>query len=642
MNTPVADVPQPARRRWLRALLVVAALLAGGGAAVLAARWLWPGRAASVPDEELQAVYNTPFTNARPGVRYVGDEACAACHAEIAASYREHPMGRSLRPAAPPAPREPALSASFDKLGFHFSVEWQDGRMIHKAARLDAEGRPVVEDVADVPYALGSGRRGRSYLVERDGRLFQSPVSWFTQAGAWDLSPGFASFYPGERVIEPSCLFCHANRVEPVEQSRNHYRTPVFRGHAIGCERCHGPGELHVRQRNGEEFPAETTTIVNPGQMEPALREAVCEQCHLQGDFRIERRGRQTFDYRPGLPLQAFWAVFVRAPELGPSQKAVGHVEQMHASRCFRGSNGRLGCISCHDPHQLPDPGQRVAYYRGRCLSCHEDTRRCSLPAAARQEKGDDCAACHMPRYPSTNIAHTAVTDHRILRRADSPDGGARPRLPRPGELPLVNFFLERLSRDDPDADRDLGVALAYLDKAPGPFRDQMAALALPLLEKASARRPNDAVAGEARGWTLFVLGRAEEAAAAYQAVLQQVPRRELTLVLAAQAAERLERLDEALAYRRQLVELNPPMGEYRTDLARLLAQRGDWVGTLRQAEAALERVPANKEARRLVVLGCLRTGQPERAERELATLLVLSPQDERMLRKWFEQERQK
>src|SRR5262245_20091524 len=213
MNTPVADVPRPARRRPLRALLVVAALLAGSGVAVVAARWLWPGRAASVSDGGLQAVYDTPFANARPGVRYVGDEACAACHVEIAASYREHPMGRSLGPVAPSGPREPAPPAPFDKLGFHFSVEWQDGRMIHKAARLDAEGRSVVEDVADVRYALGSGRRGRSYLIERDGRLFQSPVSWFTQAPAWDLSPGFASIYPGERVVEPSCLFCHANRV---------------------------------------------------------------------------------------------------------------------------------------------------------------------------------------------------------------------------------------------------------------------------------------------------------------------------------------------------------------------------------------------------------------------------------------------
>jgi tetratricopeptide (TPR) repeat protein len=247
-----------------------------------------------------------------------------------------------------------------------------------------------------------------------------------------------------------------------------------------------------------------------------------------------------------------------------------------------------------------------------------------------------------MPRFASANIAHTAVTDHRIPRRPETADGGARPRLPRPGEVPLVNFFQDRLRPDDPDAARDLGVALAYLDKTPGPFRDQLAALALPLLEQAAARHPDDAAAGEARGWALGGLGRAEEALAAYQAALRAAPRRELTLVLAAQAAERLGRLDDALAYRRQLVELNPPMGEYRTDLAKLLARRRDWAGTLQEAEAALERVPAGKEARMLLVAACLHTGQRERAERELATLIALSPQDEQTLRKWFEQERDK
>src|SRR5262249_18084213 len=67
MNTPGTDMPRTVRRRWRRALLVVAALLAVTGTAVVAARWFWPGRATSVPgDEELQAVYDTPFGNAHP------------------------------------------------------------------------------------------------------------------------------------------------------------------------------------------------------------------------------------------------------------------------------------------------------------------------------------------------------------------------------------------------------------------------------------------------------------------------------------------------------------------------------------------------------------------------------------------------
>jgi Flp pilus assembly protein TadD len=621
-------------------------------------------------DEDLQAVYaSSPYRNARPGVRYVGDQGCLPCHKDIATTYHRHPMGRSLEPVSRQGSPPPG---HFEKLGFSFSALWQDGRMVHRAARRDGRGRTVAAEEA-VRWVLGSGARGRSYLIERDGFLFQSPVSWFTQAGAWDLSPGFASFYPGERVVEPSCLFCHGNRVEPVEQSRNHYHAPVFRGSSgIGCERCHGPGELHVRERRAGVFAAPggaqggptDDSIVNPRDLPPALREAVCQQCHLQGERRFERRGRQTFDYRPGLALHEFWAVFVRGPEQGSTRKAVGHVEQMTASRCFRASRGKMGCISCHNPHELPPADQRVDYYRNRCLECHEGGERppvrvdgrkrpaagpCSLQLSVRKEraKGDDCTRCHMPRFPSTNIAHTAVTDHRILRspRGADPGGGARGapppwQGPREDEPPVVNFFQKELRPDDPDASRDLGVALAYLDRSPGPFRERMAALALPLLERATTRRPRDVVAGEARGWSLGALGRTGEALAAYQATLRHAPDRELTLILAAQAAEGLGRDKDALAYRRRLVEQNPQMGEYRIGLGKVLARGRDWGGTLREAEAALRLTPLSKEARMLLVLGCLRTGQPGRAEREVTALIALSPEDAPFLRDWFSQQR--
>jgi len=40
----------------------------------------------------------TIYRNARPGVAHVGDQSCAKCHSEIAATYRNHPMGRSITP----------------------------------------------------------------------------------------------------------------------------------------------------------------------------------------------------------------------------------------------------------------------------------------------------------------------------------------------------------------------------------------------------------------------------------------------------------------------------------------------------------------------------------------------------------------
>ena len=52
------------------------------------------------------------------------------------------------------------------------------------------------------------------------------------------------------------------NRVENVAGTVNRYEPPIFRGYAIGCERCHGPGELHVRRPTMVD--GRDVTIVNP------------------------------------------------------------------------------------------------------------------------------------------------------------------------------------------------------------------------------------------------------------------------------------------------------------------------------------------------------------------------------------------
>ena len=53
------------------------------------------------------------------------------------------------------------------------------------------------------------------------------------------------------RQVFGQCLFCHVNRANQVEGPLNRYRRPVFDGHAIGCQRCHGPGELHASAGKG-------------------------------------------------------------------------------------------------------------------------------------------------------------------------------------------------------------------------------------------------------------------------------------------------------------------------------------------------------------------------------------------------------
>ena len=56
----------------------------------------------------------------------------------------------------------------------------------------------------------------------------------------------------------------------------------------IDCERCHGPGELHVqRMLNGELVDTSTHidySIVNPKKLSLEAQFQICMRCHLQGN----------------------------------------------------------------------------------------------------------------------------------------------------------------------------------------------------------------------------------------------------------------------------------------------------------------------------------------------------------------------
>jgi len=575
----------------------------------------------------------SPYENTRPGVKYVGNTICARCHGEISETYRRHPMGRSLAPiASAPARRNDNVSGRvlFESHGLEYSIENRDGHIIHRESKRDVSDNLISQNEGEVQFALGSGRQGVAYLIERDGFLFQSPISWYVRERKWDLPPGYETFNPHfDRPIESNCLFCHANQVESVAGPLNRYRPPIFQGHAIGCERCHGPGELHVKRPTMVD--GRDTTIVNPAGLELSLRDAVCQQCHLIGDHRVERLDRRSEDYRPGLPFYWFWTVL--QPSAAPDKhRAVGQVEQMHESRCYRASRGRLGCISCHDPHLLPAPEEKVAYYRERCLGCHAE-RDCRLPSAVRlgQSHDDDCAGCHMPRSRSSDIIHAASTSHLILRHADEPDRSSVPAGESLGEQRfLVNFHRELMDeRERAAAERDIGVALSR----DGP---QGAAVAAPKLEAALAARPDDVAAWEAKGFALGQLGRGEEALAAFRTALTRQPGRESALTGAGYLASRGGRRQDAITFWQRAVTISPWRSDYHAHLASLYFQAHDWHAAAEACRETLRLNPANLETRKLLVGCTLRLKGLQAARSEFQTLLKFDPPDREELIRRF------
>jgi hypothetical protein len=572
-------------------------------------------------------------------VGYVGDGRCAECHDDVVATYRNHPMGCSLAPVSSARPVErfgEEACTAFEAAGFHYLVEREGDRLLHVEERRGPQGELVCRQAAEVHYAVGSGSRGRSYLIERDGHLFQSPLTWFVEAARWDLSPGYSrNNMHFERGVGEHCVYCHANRVTAVAGTTNRYETPVFQGFAVGCERCHGPGELHARRHEQREaYAGLDETIVNPRHLDPDLREAVCQQCHLQGEQRVTRLGRDPFEYRPGLPLHLFVSVFVRAPELAEHGALVSQVEQMELSRCFSKSQGNMGCVSCHDPHSKPPEPRKAAYFREKCLACHAaDAPGCSEGEETRAARADACASCHMPATASTDINHVSVSDHRILRR---PDRGAGPAL-RPlaeHESPLRNFHARLLPKEDPELDRDLGIALAEL-AVQGGYRPA-AALAIAYLEESAPHLPADPRSLYARANMLVTQGRPQEALQVLETLLVAAPGDEQGLFLAAYAARAVGSLKEAVGYNERVVAVNPQSAGYRLHLAELHAMRGEWARAERAAREALSLSPARHAARRVLIRALLGIGQREEARAELARYEAFGPDGLDEVRAWF------
>jgi hypothetical protein len=630
-----SDAPSfTARRpgRWLLALGLFA-----GMAGLLWGAYEWQRRRATPPTDDAHAPSTSPYLNTRPGVKYVGSARCGDCHAAESRTYAAHPMGRSVSPALPGLPAQAKASPSFEADGLRYAVERKPGAIVHREFVPGADASPA-EAAAEVVVTIGSGRQGQSFLVGRHGRLYESPISWYVREKAWKLSPGFAKKNEHfNRAIGEACLYCHCNEARAEPHTINHFTADPSRLEPIGCERCHGPGELHVAAHDGGKPPkGDDLTIVNPRHLSPALRDAVCEQCHLQGESRIVRRSRSLYDYRPGLPLEEFVAIYVRPPERTDTRKAVSHVEQMALSRCSQASSRKLACMTCHDPHVLPSQRERVAWYRGRCLICHQETS-CRLEPAERRRHNteDSCIDCHMPRGDSSNIAHTSITDHRILRRPQPESADETP-----GDFTLVSFHANRDGRRPAGDPRDLGLALADIAGRPYPEaqRRQFARQAVGLLRPAAERASDDLDALEGWGIALWKDKRPREALEILDRVLQKEPRRELALSDAALVALEIGDAERSIGYWRRLLEVNPHSWQTHGYLAQALAIRRQWPEAVRQCREALRINPFEMRTRMLLIDCLVHSNDLKSARGEFEALLALPSSKPESLRQWFDE----
>ncbi len=376
------------------------------------------------PDKQTVATETSEWLNVYDtSAHYVGMDKCRGCHESIYQTYIQTGMGQSFDFATKQksaADFSPAHALVYDKeLDFYYKPYWKSDSLYVLEFRLDGSDT-VHKRSQKIDYIIGSGQHTNSHIFSSNGYFHQAPITFYTQKQRWDLAPGFENGNSSrfDRLIELECMSCHNGYPQFEPQSQNKFLN-VKSG--IDCERCHGPGSLHIEAKQAgvivDTSKGPDYTIVNPRRLSVELQNNVCQRCHLQG-IAVLNDGKSFFDFRPGMKLSEVMNVFMPQYE-GAQDKMImaSHVERMKKSECYV-SSGKMSCINCHKPHVSVKFTPRTQY-TDACKSCHGGQKQtaCTEQLSVRMKQNDDCVTCHMPRNGSIDIPHVAVTDHYIRKR---------------------------------------------------------------------------------------------------------------------------------------------------------------------------------------------------------------------------------
>ncbi|NQW42489.1 MAG: tetratricopeptide repeat protein [Bacteroidetes bacterium] len=373
------------------------------------------------------------FLNHHDSVKYMGVKTCMPCHADKCESFLQTGMGKSFDTASlfkTSANFKNVIPVYDAYLDLHYFPYFKSKKMYLIEYRL--KGKDTVHKrLEQIIYIIGSGHHTNSHFTQENGFTFQAPITFYTQQSKWDLPPGFENGHNTRfsRKIGLECMSCH-NAIPTLEtQSDNQYANLP---HGITCERCHGPGQIHVQEKmKGSIIDTSKYadyTIVNPKRLSWQLQIDICQRCHLQGNA-VLKPNKQFTDFKPGMVLSEIFDQFSPEYTEGDNFVMAAHAERFQKSLCFiqteKGSlnskNNRVGftCISCHNPHVSVRKTNNIVF-NNKCQSCHITSiqKHCTENPKALKIANNDCVKCHMPSSGTADIPHVSVHDHYIRKPA--------------------------------------------------------------------------------------------------------------------------------------------------------------------------------------------------------------------------------
>jgi Cytochrome c554 and c-prime len=279
------------------------------------------------------------------------------------------------------------------------------GKYTYRIERKGNESEYSVTDGAEtatmrIAWAMGaSSALGQTYVLEKDGQLYESRVSWFRELNALAPTMGYEGTKPSDitdaagRLIHRDeklkCFGCHATKAVQGNQLTLDKLLP-----GVQCSHCHQSVEAHLAAMQAgtpqTDVPKDLHRLIG---LSAEQTSNFCGQCHRT------------------------WAEVV-----GLGNPGIADIRfqpyRLTGSKCYDPDDARISCLACHNPHH--DFGARAVNFDPKCAACHTGVQDAGAKAGSGKPGAkacpvakDKCVSCHMPKIELPG-AHYKFTDHRI------------------------------------------------------------------------------------------------------------------------------------------------------------------------------------------------------------------------------------
>jgi hypothetical protein len=315
---------------------------------------------------------------------------CASCHAAQSATQSHTPMGQALQFPGSDLALKAHPKLTIQKGGFTYTVETQGDKSTYSIT----DGKQTIA----LPIHWNFGIGMQTWVFERDGQWYEGLVSYYPDIAGLDTTIGDDVLTPHTvdeavgRKLLPSeikdCFNCHATR-----SSQNGKLTLDSMQAGVTCEHCHSGSSTHMLDALQGDYETAPPKLAKLSSEDLS---GFCGQCHRTWDTVVRNRWRGVVDVR----FQPY---------------------RLANSKCFDGTDPRISCLACHDPHK--DVVRETSSYDSKCLVCHATSTHPSSPqtiSASAKIIGKtcpvaqaDCVSCHMPKVTLPG-GHAIFTDHQI------------------------------------------------------------------------------------------------------------------------------------------------------------------------------------------------------------------------------------